>query len=233
MLEVEDVETYYGYSYVLQGVSLQVPDGSLVALLGRNGVGKTTLIRSIMGLTPASAGRIVLNDTDITHLRPNIIARLGVGLVPQGRMIFPSLSVMENLNIGARGSLGRTGWALERVLALFPQLAQRLSNRGNELSGGEQQMLAIGRALMSNPRLLLMDEPSEGLAPKLVHDLAATVRQLRKEGISVLLVEQNLALATELADKVYVMMKGAIVYEGSAAALAADATAQERYLGVA
>lgn len=231
MLKLNGVETYYGYSYVLQGVSLEVPTGSLIALLGRNGVGKTTLIRSIIGLTPAYAGQILLRETEITHLRPDLIARMGVGLVPQGRQIFPSLSVLENLMIGARGNR-RQSWTLDRVLTLFPQLAERRNHRGNQLSGGEQQMLAIGRALMSNPQLLLMDEPSEGLAPKLVRDVGATIRQLRQEGISILLVEQNLGLATELADRVYVMMKGAVVYEGAPAALAADEKAKEQYLGI-
>jgi branched-chain amino acid transport system ATP-binding protein len=231
MLEVRDIETYYGSSYVLQGVSLDVPDRSLVALLGRNGVGKTTLVRSIMGLTPAAAGSIVLAGVDITAAATHRITRMGVGLVPQGRLIFPTLTVEENLTIGVRPS--RQGdWTLERAFALFPHLAARRRNRGNQLSVGEQQMLAIGRALMTNPRLLLLDEPSEGLAPMLVRQVAQTIRRLRTEGMSILLVEQNLRLALELADTVYIMTKGRVVYEGLPDQLAKDERTKEQLLGI-
>jgi branched-chain amino acid transport system ATP-binding protein len=173
-----------------------VPDRSLVALLGQNGVGKTTLVRSIMGLTPAASGSIVLGGIDITATPTHLITRMGVGLVPQGRLVFPTLTVEENLMIGVRAS-HQGDWILDRVCFLFPNLAARSRNRGSQLSGGELQMLAIGRALMTNPRLLLLDEPSEGLAPMLVRQVAETIRQLRSQGMSILLVEQNLHLALE------------------------------------
>ena len=231
MLEVRDVETYYGSSYVLQGVTLDVPDRALVGLLGRNGVGKTTLVRSIMGLTPAAAGAIVLAGVNITATATHRITRMGVGLVPQGRMIFPTLTVEENLTIGVRAA-AQGPWTLERVFALFPHLAARRRNRGNQLSGGEQQMLAIGRALMTDPKLLLLDEPSEGLAPLLVRQVADTIRQLRAEGMAILLVEQNLRLALALADKVYIMTKGRVVYEGLPDQLDQDERTKEQLLGI-
>ncbi len=227
-LVVEDVHTYYGDSYVLQGVSLRVAPGQLVAVLGRNGVGKTTLIRSVVGFTPPRRGRIWLRGQEITHRPSHAIARMGVGLVPQGRRIFPSLSVEENLVVAARGE----GWTLERVYELFPRLRERAHHRGGKLSGGEQQMLAIGRALMTNPSLLLLDEPSEGLAPKLVLDLAHALLQLKERGLSVLMVEQNLPLALRLADYVYVMSKGTVVFEGSPEALRRAEEVRLRYLGV-
>jgi branched-chain amino acid transport system ATP-binding protein len=231
MLEARGVETYYGSSYILQGVSLDVPDQSLVALLGRNGVGKTTLVRSITALTPAAGGTISLNGVNITAKPTNVITKMGVGLVPQGRWIFPTLTVEENLTVGARGS-GKDGWTLDRVYSLFSNLANRRKNRGNQLSGGEQQMLAIGRALMTNPKLLLLDEPSEGLAPIIVRQVAETIRKLRGEGMSILLVEQNLRLALEFADKIYIMTKGRVVYEGLPAELDKDEKAKELYLGI-
>lgn len=232
MLEVRDVETYYESSYVLQGVSLDVPDGLLVAVLGRNGVGKTTLIRTVMGLTPPASGKIDFDGRDITRAAPESVAHAGIGLVPQGRMIFPTLTVEENLLIGARDGAG-TGWGLDRVYDLFPNLTQRKTNRGSQISGGEQQMLAIGRALMTNPRLLLLDEPSEGLAPLLVREIARAIEEARGEGLSVLLVEQKLRFALELADYVYVMSKGRIVFQGEPHSLANDRSAQEEFLGVA
>lgn len=232
MLEVRDVETYYESSYVLQGVSLDVPDGLLVAVLGRNGVGKTTLIRTVMGLTPPASGKIDFDGRDITRAAPESVAHAGIGLVPQGRMIFPTLTVEENLLIGARDGAG-TGWGLDRVYDLFPNLTQRKTNRGSQISGGEQQMLAIGRALMTNPRLLLLDEPSEGLAPLLVRQIARAIKEARGEGLSVLLVEQKLRFALELADYVYVMSKGRIVFQGEPHSLANDRSAQEEFLGVA
>lgn len=232
MLEVRDVETYYESSYVLQGVSLDVPDGLLVAVLGRNGVGKTTLIRTVMGLTPPASGKIDFDGRDITRAAPESVAHAGIGLVPQGRMIFPTLTVEENLLIGARDGAG-TGWGLDRVYDLFPNLTQRRMNRGSQISGGEQQMLAIGRALMTNPRLLLLDEPSEGLAPLLVRQIARAIKEARGEGLSVLLVEQKLRFALELADYVYVMSKGRIVFQGEPHSLANDRSAQEEFLGIA
>jgi branched-chain amino acid transport system ATP-binding protein len=227
-LLVEDVHTYYGDSYVLQGVSLRVAPGQLVAVLGRNGVGKTTLIRSVVGFTPPRRARIWLRGQEVTHRPSHAIARMGVGLVPQGRRIFPSLSVEENLVVAARGE----GWTLELVYELFPRLRERAHHRGGKLSGGEQQMLAIGRALMTNPSLLLLDEPSEGLAPKLVLDLAHALLQLKERGLSVLMVEQNLPLALRLADYVYVMSKGTVVFEGSPEALRRAEEVRRRYLGV-
>ncbi len=231
MLEVEDIHTYYGDSYVLQGVSLQVEQGQVVALLGRNGVGKTTLIRSIIGFTPPRRGAIRFKGTDITRLPSYQIARMGIGLIPQGRRIFPSLDVREHLEVAARPRNG-SGWSMTRVLDLFPRLRERLRNRGNTLSGGEQQMLASGRALVCNPELLLMDEPSEGLAPLLVQELGRVIRELKANRISILLVEQNLAFALEVADYVYVLSKGKIVYASSPGELVRDEAAKSRYLGV-
>jgi len=231
MLDVRNVETFYGSSYVLQGVSLEVADRSLVALLGRNGVGKTTLVRSITGLTPAASGSILLDGVEISATPTHLISRMGVGLVPQGRMMFPTLTVEENLTIGVRPS-HQGDWTLDRAWVLFPNLAARRKNRASQLSGGEQQMLAIGRALMTNPRLLLLDEPSEGLAPMLVRQVAEAIQRLRAEGMSILLVEQNVRLALELADKVYIMTKGRIVYEGLPDDLANDEQTKEQQLGI-
>ncbi len=232
MLTLDDLHTYYGDSHVLQGLSLQVNQGEAVALLGRNGVGKTTTIKSIIGFTPPRRGRILLRGVEITHLPSHRIARLGVGLVPQGRGIFPTLSVRENLTLAARGPRPNGGWTLSRVLASFPPLAGRLGHLGSQLSGGEGQMLAIARALMTDPELLLLDEPSEGLAPLMVAEIGRILGELRQQGLSILLVEQNLALALGVADRVYVMNKGRIVYEGTPAALRANEEVLHRYLGV-
>ena len=231
MLIVEDIHTYYGNSHVLQGVTLAVNEGEVVALLGRNGVGKTTTIKSIIGFTPPREGYIRLRGEDITARPPYRIAQAGVGLVPQGREIFPTLTVQENIMLAAR-SPANGGWTLARVLETFPPLAQRLKNRGSQLSGGEQQMLAIARALMTNPALLLLDEPSEGLAPLIVREIGRIVRQLRDEGLSILMVEQNLALALEVADRVYVMSKGRIVFGGTPGELGEQEEVRHRYLGV-
>jgi branched-chain amino acid transport system ATP-binding protein len=231
MLEVEDIHTNYGESYVLQGVSLRVGRGQVVAVLGRNGVGKTTLIRSIIGFTPPRRGRILLNGEDITRLPAHEIARRGVGLVPQGRRIFPSLAVGEHLEVGERVGNG-SGWSFGRVLDLFPRLRERIRNRGNQLSGGEQQMLACGRALVGNPDILLMDEPSEGLAPLLVRELGRMLAGLKAGGASILIVEQNLAFALRIADHVYLMNKGKIVHESRPDALLRNDEIKARYLGV-
>ncbi|MDR7415876.1 MAG: ABC transporter ATP-binding protein [Armatimonadota bacterium] len=231
MLEVEEIHTYYGESYVLQGVSLRVAEGQTVAVLGRNGVGKTTLIRSVIGFNPPRRGRIRFRGEDITHKPSHEIAQKGIGLVPQGRRIFPSLTVEENLRVAAREGT-RSGWTLERIYRLFPSLWERRFHRGNRLSGGEQQMLAIGRALMTNPLLLLLDEPSEGLAPKLAQELGHTLQALKAEGLSILLVEQNLPLALRVADAVYVMSKGTIVFQGTPAELREAQDVRQRYLGV-
>lgn len=243
MFEAENVHSYYGGAHVLQGVSLRVPDSSLVALLGRNGVGKTSFIRSTIGITPPSvrAGRIRYQGTELLGKAPYRIAQLGVGLVPQGRRIFRSLTVVENLTMAARkgpdkGKQGKatngTTWDLESVFEVFPRLAERKQNRGNELSGGEQQMLAIARALMTNPTLLLMDEPSEGLAPVIVQQLRDQLLRLKEQGQSMLLVEQQLGLALAVADDVYILDKGTVVYHGTPDALRASPEIMHRYLGV-
>ena len=238
MLVVDDIHTYYDESHVLQGLSLTVSQGEVIALLGRNGVGKSTLIKSIIGFTPPRRGRIFLRGEDITHVASHKTARKGVGLVPQGRAIFPTLTVRENITLAARrpspatASQTRQAWTLNRVLDTFPLLAQRLRNLGSQLSGGEQQMLAIARALMTNPDLLLMDEPSEGLAPLIVREIGRILKELREQGISILLVEQNLEMALGVADRAYVMSKGRIVFEGTPAKLQSDKETLHRYLGV-
>jgi len=218
-LAVEGLQTYYGKSHILHGVSLEVAEGTVTALLGRNGAGKTTTLRSIMGLTPAREGRVSIFGTDATGWPTYRIAASGVGYVPEGRRIFANLSVDENLHV----PLERTGpWTIARVYELFPRLAERKANRGRQLSGGEQEMLSIGRALLLNPKLLILDEPSQGLAPLIVRDVFRIVAQMRTEGISVLLVEQNARMSLEIADHAYVLDDGAMVYSGPAKELAAD-----------
>ena len=231
ILEVEDIHTYHGDSYVLQGVSLRVDQGQVVAVLGRNGVGKTTLIRSIMGFTPPRRGIVRFKGEEITRLLSYEIARRGIGLVPQGRRIFPSLDARQHLTVAARPGDG-SGWTMERVLRLFPALRERLRHRGKTLSGGEQQMLACGRALVSNPDLLLMDEPSEGLAPLIVRKLGLAIGELKAGGHSILLVEQNLAFALRLADYVYVLSKGKIIHASLPEELLQNEAVKSRYLGV-
>lgn len=231
MLELQDIHTYYGESYILQGVSLRVAQGEAVALLGRNGVGKTTTIRSIIGFTPPRRGRILFQDKPVQQLKVASIARLGLGLVPQGRRIFPNLTVRENLTVAARNSV-KGGWSLSEIYRYFPRLKERERNLGNQLSGGEQMMLAIGRALMTNPQLLLMDEPSDGLAPLVLHDIIQITRQLRERDLSILLVEQNIKMAFDIASRVYVMNKGKIVWEGASETLAADEEIKHQHLGV-
>ena len=228
-LVVEGVHAYYGESHILHGVSLRVGTGEAVALLGRNGAGKTTMIRSIVGFTPPRRGRIVYDGEPIHGWPAHRIARRGLALVPQGRRIFAPLSVRENLLLGARAD----GFTLERIFELFPRLGERQAQAGGTLSGGEQQMLAIGRALLTNGRMLLLDEPSEGLAPLIVREIGRIVRALKDERLSILLVEQNYHLALQVADRVYVMNKGQIVYEGTPASLGADEDVKRRYLGVA
>ena len=229
MLELRDVHTYYGGSHVLQGVTLDVPEGQVVAILGRNGAGKTTLVRTTIGFTPARRGTIRFKAEDITRWPPYRAVERGMALVPQGRRVFPSLSVIENLLVARRDG-GR--WTLARVLELFPRLRERGPNRANKLSGGEQQMLAIGRALMTNPDLLLMDEPTEGLAPLIVREVGRVIADLKREGLSILLVEQNLPLALSVADTVHVLSRGQIVHSGTPQALLANEEVKSRYLGV-
>jgi branched-chain amino acid transport system ATP-binding protein len=231
MLEVENVHTYYEHSHILQGITLQAQAGAVTGVLGRNGVGKTTLMRSIIGFTPPRSGTIRFAGESIERLPSHQIARRGVGLVPQGRRVFPSLTVLENLQIGAVGA--RAGrWNLESVFELFPQLRDRKANYGGQLSGGEQQMLAIARALMSNPALLLMDEPSEGLAPLIVRGLGETLARLKATGLAIVLVEQNLPLALSVADTAYIVSKGQVVYHGSPEELRNDEALRTKYLGV-
>ncbi len=233
MLKLSNVETYYWESYILRGISMEVPKGAVVALLGRNGMGKTTAIRSIVGLTPPRRGIIALREKDITGLPPHKIAHMGVGLVPQGRHIFPSLTVEENLTASARNTRQPGAWTLDRVYSFFPVLKKRAGYRGNLLSGGEQQMLAIGRALMTNPELLLMDEPSEGLAPIMVLELGRIIAQLKESRFSILLVEQNVTMALAVADYVYIINRGEIVLETTPEALRDNEDLKNRYLGVA
>jgi branched-chain amino acid transport system ATP-binding protein len=229
MLEVEDVHTYRGDSYVLQGVSMSVATGACTTVLGRNGMGKTTLVRTLCGLTPPRRGRVVLAGEDVARKPVHRIARRGIAIVPQGRQLFPSLTLEENLTLGARGN---GPWTLERVYELFPSLAERRRNRGNELSGGEQQMAAIGRALLTNPRLVLMDEPSEGLAPIIIHRLQEVIALLRDDGLSILLVEQNYRMGVDLADRVYVLSKGHVVWSGEPHDLESADDIRHTHLGV-
>ena len=229
MLTLDAIHTYYGDSHVLHGVSLRVVKGTVAAVLGRNGMGKTTLCRSLAGLTPPRAGRILFGDTDITAWPAHRIFSAGIGLVPQGRRIFPSLTVEENLAIAVRK---RTPFSLATVFDLFPRLAERRRNRGNELSGGEQQMLAIARALVANPALLVMDEPTEGLAPALVTEVANLIRRLKRDGTPVLLAEQNAAFAVQVADVAYVLSKGAIVHTSEPRALWENKEIKTQLLGL-
>jgi len=232
VLEVNDIYTYYGDSRILRGVSLEILGGQVVALLGRNGMGKTTTIRSIIGFTPPRQGRIAFKGQDITGLRSHEIARMGIGLIPQGRRIFPSLSVQENLTVAARNSTRPGAYTLEKIYAIFPNLKERANLGGTLLSGGEQQMLTIGRALMTNPDLLLMDEPSEGLAPILVKEICDIILTLKQAGISILLVEQNIAMACATADYIYVINKGEIVSQLTPDQLMRDEEVKAKYLGV-
>ena len=230
MLEVSGLHTYYGESHALQGVSLTVGPGEVVAILGRNGMGKTTLMRSIIGFTPPRQGSVRFKGQDITGWASHRMTALGMALVPQGRRVFPSLSVRENLDVARRGD-GR--WSLERVYAVFPRLRERERNRANKLSGGEQQMLAIGRALMSNPDLLLMDEPTEGLAPLIVREVGRVMGELRGQGLSILLVEQNLPLTLAVANRIHILSRGQIVHRSTPEELMASEDVKSRYLGVA
>jgi len=230
VLKVEDIHTYYGDSYILQGISLEVKGGEVIGLLGRNGMGKTTLIRSIIGFTPPRRGRVMFRDTEVTHTRPFQIARLGISVVPQGRQIFPSLNVTENLTVGFTGKTD--GWTLERIFELFPPLRERLHHPGDRLSGGEQQMLAIARSLMTNPSFLLMDEPTEGLSPLFVQTVGQVVRKLQQSGISILLVEQNLRFALTHTDYLHILSRGQIVHSSSPKDLDQNPEIKSRYLGV-
>jgi branched-chain amino acid transport system ATP-binding protein len=231
MLAVENVNAYYGDSHILHGVSFAVSEGEVICLLGRNGAGKTTTILTIMGYLKPRPGRIRYRDRDIAALPPYAVARLGVGFVPQERGIFPSLTVRENLTVFARAGGGRR-WTLERIFELFPSLRARERNLGFQLSGGEQQMLSIARALMLNPSLLLLDEPSEGLAPMIVQEIITVLKNLKREGLAVLLIEQNLHTALAVADRHLVMNKGEICFTGTSAELEGNDFVLRNYLSV-
>ncbi|MFD1488702.1 ABC transporter ATP-binding protein [Ancylobacter vacuolatus] len=233
LLDVAGLDVYLGASHVLQGVSLTLPAGPL-SIIGRNGMGKTTLCQAIMGLVPTRGGRIALSGQDLTRQRPVRIARAGIGYVPQGRRVFPSLSVHEHLVLTApRGDAAtRAAWTIERVYAMFPRLAERRGNGGAQLSGGEQQMLAIARALLLNPALLVMDEPTEGLAPVIVDHVVELLHTINGEGVGLLLVEQNFSVATSVSERVLVMVNGRIALETSAEEITRNEDMQRRYLGV-
>jgi len=228
MLTIAGLNTHYGASHILQGVDLEMPQGRISAVLGRNGVGKTTMVKTIMGLVAPSSGRVAVGGTDITGWPPHRVSRQGVAYVPEGRLIFPDLTVLENIKVGERLD---TAWPIDRLLKLFPSLNERKANRGSQLSGGEQQMLAIARALVSDPKVMLLDEPSQGLAPLVVRELARIIKLLRDEGVTILLVEQNMKLAEAVADELHIMVKGRMVYRASAEVFRAEeATIRARYL---
>jgi branched-chain amino acid transport system ATP-binding protein len=228
MLEVRGLETAYGRSQVLFGVDLEIQAGQVVSLLGRNGMGKTTTVRSVMGITPPKSGRIRFQGKELNALPSYRIAQAGIGLVPEGRQVFPNLTVRENLLATAR----RGSWTLERVLDLFANLGERQRHYGNQLSGGEQQMLAIGRALMTNPKLLILDEATEGLAPLVRHEIYRSIGELKAQGLSILLIDKDLRALMRMADRHYVLEKGRVVWTGTSAELAASPDTQHKYLGV-
>jgi branched-chain amino acid transport system ATP-binding protein len=232
ILAVGEIYTAYGLSQVLFGVSLEVAAGECVCLLGRNGVGKTTTMRSIMGLTAPQQGRVVWKGRDIAGRQPYQIADLGIGFVPEDRRIFADLTVWENLDVAARSRGGTSAWTLERVFGLFPKLRELVDRQGGFLSGGEQQMLTIARTLMGNPELLLLDEPSEGLAPLVVDHLKDQIARLKQDGLTILLAEQNVDFCLDLADRVYVLEKGHIRYEGTAASFREDESIRAQYLAL-
>jgi branched-chain amino acid transport system ATP-binding protein len=229
MIELKKINTFYGLGHILHDLSLSVAEGEVVALLGRNGAGKTTTLRSITGLTPPRSGEIRYQGRNIAGLKPNEVSRLGIALVPETRDIFSFLTAKENLSIAQRRA---SRWQIDTVLGRFPSLKERLNNKGRELSGGEQQMLAIARALLTGPDLLLLDEPSQGLAPLVVNAVMSTIEELKKERVSMLLVEQNAEMALQLADRVYVIDHGTVVFEGTPARLRADRHITGTYLGV-
>jgi len=229
ILEVKDIDTFYGLGHILHGLSMEVNEGEVVALLGRNGAGKTTTLRSVSGLTPPKRGAILYKGRDIAGLEAHKVSRLGIALVPETRDIFSFLTVKENLSIATREG---SRWQIDWVLRTFPNLAERLGNKGRELSGGEQEMLAIARALVTGPDLLLLDEPSQGLAPMVVSAVMETIRELKRQRFSMLLVEQNAEMALQLEDRVYIVDHGTVVFEGTPARLRADAQATATYLGV-
>ena len=233
MLKIESLNTYYGDSHILRGVDVQVPAATAVGLLGRNGMGKTTLIRSLMGYVKPASGRVLVDGKDVTGWAPEKMARLGIGYVPEGRGIFPNLSVRENLVMAERPGLdGRKAWTFERVMHTFPRLAERLGHGGQQLSGGEQQMLSIGRALMTNPRLMILDEATEGLAPLIVAEIWRVIGEIRATGIATLIVDRDYRKVLGHTEQAVVMQKGRIELAGGSAALAADTSRLGEFLGV-
>ena len=233
MLEVRHLETSYGPSQVLYGIELQIGAGQVVTLMGRNGMGKTTTIKSICGMVPPKAGSIILEGQDIAGLPSHTIARAGIGLVPEGRQIFPNLTVKENLIATAHNLAGSPNpWTIDRVLDFFPSVAARINGMGNELSGGEQQMLAIGRALMTNPKLLILDEATEGLAPQIRADIWLSLAELKSEGQAILVIDKNLGALNRIADKHFIIEKGVSVWSGTPEELDAEPKIKERFLGV-
>src|SRR6266498_4380962 len=233
LLEVSNIETCYGLSQVLFGMSLAVAPGEMVTLMGRNGMGKTTTVRSIMGLTPAMKGSIRFDGREIRELAAYRVAKLGIGLVPEGRLVFPNLTARENLIATAANRSGAAEpWTLDKVCELFPRLSERIANMANQLSGGEQQMLAIGRALMTNPRLLILDEATEGLAPLVRVEIYRSIERLKAEGLSILVIDKDVRALTRVADRHYVLEKGRVVWSGNSAELTANTELQHRYLGV-
>ena len=233
LLEGRELDTYYGQSHVLRGVSIRIDAGETIGLMGRNGMGKTTLIRTLLGLVRARRGSVLVDGEDVTRLPTFAIARRGIAYVPEGRGIFASLSVAENLAIAERGGTASgASWTSARVLELFPRLAERLSNRGDQLSGGEQQMLAIGRALLTNPRLLILDEATEGLAPIIRNEIWKTVALIRSTGMATLVVDKTVAAVTAIADRIVILVKGEVVFEGTPAELKANPELMHRHLGV-
>jgi branched-chain amino acid transport system ATP-binding protein len=236
MLAVTDIHTFYGKSHVLHGVSLELREGEMVCLLGRNGVGKSTTMKSIMGLLHPARGSIRFDERDILGKPPYAIARMGIGYVPEDRRIFKSLTVHENLQMGLKAGSsnapGGTPWTIERVYDIFPRLGERRNNKGRHLSGGEQQMLTVARTLMGNPRLVLVDEPTEGLAPLIVKEVIEMLSTVRKSGVTILMVEQNFKAAIKVADRFYIMSKGQIVFEGNVDALLAAEEVRKNYLEV-
>ena len=232
LLEARKLHSYYGSSHVLQGVDFSIAAGEVVALMGRNGMGKTTLLRSMLGLVKSRTGEVDIDGVNVTNMPPHRIARLGVAFVPENRGIFPTLSVRENLLVAARPAAGGNAWTFERVTATFPALAARLDHRGNQLSGGEQQMLTIGRALLTNPRLLILDEATEGLAPLIATTIWRTIRTIRDGGIATVIVDKHFAMLAELADRCVILVKGRKVFDGSPAELAAQPGLREQHLGI-
>ena len=233
IIEARGIHTYYGASHVLHGINLTVRAGETLALMGRNGMGKTTLLKSVLGLVPPTQGSVRVRGTDMTRMSAHRISRAGLAYVPEGRGIFPNLSVRENLEMASRAGVhGQCDWTLSRVLDTFPKLAQRLAHGGQQLSGGEQQMLTIGRALMTNPELLILDEATEGLAPLIAQDIWRIVREVREHGIATIVVDKNFSALAAIADRIVVLVKGQVVFDGAAAALREDAALRHQHLGV-